>query len=297
MLEVDYDQIPSILSELDYSGGEKEPEHALDNSITRLLILIDRLSKHKEFTDTLKLRFDFQKAATILKATFFNQPIPSLTEWGTIPNTELMQGIGSILENGKCNLHKAIADGIILAKEFWGIYDSALAIDIALDKTFAEYLHSVLPKTEYFNRWIAVYTDWLNMKSFVRICKTKIPHKMFWELFAQGGDIPRRLFTDALQSEDENAIAKFTFTEYGKKLIDVLKLSMEQKPATVDIFFRAQLISLYRFTKYCPYGLEILWAFAMTKLEEIGALRTIVRAKSAKIPMEAVKEVISVVME
>ncbi len=297
ILDADENQLGLVLSELGYGGGEHNPEHALDIATDLLFATIDKLSKHKKFTDLLKLRYDFHKSSVVFKARILGREVPPLVPWGTIPTDELVAGINAFVEGGEAKLPKPIIDGLALGKKLFAAYNAVLAIDIALDKTFITHARSVLPKGEYFSRWFALYSDWLNTKSFVRIVRSGVPTKLFWEIFCDGGDIGRAVFARALEGENEQIPQAFANTEYGKRLVDVLRLVWRGKLVALDAFFSAKMRELFRYTRYCPYGLEIVWAYACMRLEEISTLRTILRAKKAQLPRETLKEVISVALE
>ncbi len=297
VIDAELNQLSIVLSELGYGGGEHTPEHALDIAIDNLFSQIGNLSQDKNFTDTIELRYDFQKASVILKSHFFDEPLPSLVPWGNFPADTMISSINAILGGEKSEISKVLNEAVSSAKEMFAAYDSPIAIDIALDRDYCEHIRSVLPDSEFFSRWMAIYTDWLNIKAFARIIAAKLPVKMLWDMFVEGGDIPLKKFADAEEGGIEHIQSAFAITEYGRKLSDALKSAINGDLSAVDTMFRMELISLYRYTRYCSYGLELLWAYSFLKLEEIGVLRTILRTKLAKIPAEYVKEVISVVVE
>ncbi len=297
VIDAELNQLSIVLSELGYGGGEHTPEHALDIAVENLFAQLDKLSQDKNFTDTIKLRYDFQKSSVILKSHFFDKPLPQLVDWGFYHTDILISGIGAILDGGKSGFLKILDEAILSAKEIFAAYNSPIVIDIALDKYYCEHIRSVLPDSEFFARWMAIYADWLNIKALARIAAAKLPVKMLWDMFVEGGDIPLKKFAEAEEGGIEHIHSAFAITEYGRKLSDALKSAMDGDLSAVDTMFRMELISLYRYTRYCSYGLELLWAYSLLKLEEIGVLRTILRTKLAKIPVEFVKEVISVVVE
>lgn len=297
LLDAQPNQVPVVLSELGYGGGEHNPEDALDNAIQRLLTQVERMSHHKEFTNTIGLRYDFAKVAVILKAHFLSEPIATLPHWGTIPTDTLSASIDAVLAGENTTLPEPIVTGIALSKRYFSAYNSALAVDMALDKTYAEYLHSVIPDGEYFARWMAIYADWLNTKALARIIASEMPSRMLLDIIIPGGDIPTDRFAEIVRGEPEHIPSVLAVSEYGKALANVFRAAVSEKPAGIDVFFRMKLISLYRYTRYCPYGLELLWAYALLRLEEIGVLRTILRAKAAEIPIDLIREVISIVVE
>ena len=297
IIDADINQLTTVLSELGYGGGEHHPEHALDIATDNLFALIDKLSQDRIFTDAIKLRYDFQKAGVILKSRFFEKPLPELPLWGMLPDDELISGVESILNGEKSNLPDVLVDGILSARKTFSTYNSSNAIEIALDSEYCKHLQSVIPEGEFFQRWMRIYADWLNVKAFVRISLADMQMKVFREFFVECGDIPGKKFAEAEELGAEHFSSVFSNTEYGKELSDALKKAVDKNLSAIDTLFRIKLISLYKYTKYCPYGLELLWSYSLLKMEEIGVLRTILRTKLADIPIDFAREVISIVVE
>ena len=297
VFDAESNQIGAVLTELGYGGGEHNPEHALDIAIERTFATMDSLTKDNQFTDLWRMQYDIRNVQSFLKAHFFGEEIPPLLQFGTISAENLIHNIELALNNEKNDLPELFIECIAEAKRLYNSFHSPVAIDIALDRKFIGYIHEVLFESEYFDRWFAIYADWVNVKSFVRITRSKLPIKLFGEGFISNGDIPEEKFAQAMELDIENIPGIFLLTEYGRKLVEVIKKAFAKELEPLDIFFRTQLIMHYRYTKFCLFGPELLWAFAGTKLEEIGSLRTILRAKSAELPFDSIKEVISVVME
>ncbi|MCD6595079.1 V-type ATPase subunit [bacterium] len=297
VFDADVNQIGTVLTEIGYGGSEQNPEHALDTATEQLFTDIQTLSKDKKFTDTLPLKFDFANTRTYLKSHFLDAEIPELLRWGTIPPDILTRQIEFLLNGEKSELPQCLKDAISAAEQSFLQFHSSVAIDSTVDREYIKYFGSILPDSEFFRRWFAIYTDWVNIKSFVRIIRSKLPHKLFGEIYIDCGDIPAEKFTNSVELDIESIPSTFSNTEYGSRLPDVMRLAFSGKLAPLDIFFRLKLIESNRYTKFCSYGPELLWAYAQIKLEEIGSLRTILRAKSAKLSFDAIKEVISVVLE
>lgn len=297
LMDTENRQIRVVLSEFGYGGGERNPEHALDSATERLFKQINKLAPEDEFIHALQLRYDFQNAAIILKARLFEKEPPQLIQWGTIPHDEIIRQIDFLLSGEKSDLPEILANGILKAKNSFSLYNSAMIMDMALDSFFAAYLRGIFPVNEYFSRWMAIYADWLNTKAVVRTLRAEIPVKPILDMLIPGGDIGDEKFIAAAEAEMEHIRTIFSSTEYGRELSDAIAAAMKTNSAALDLFFRTRLIAIYRYTQYCSYGEELIWAYALVQLEEIGALRTILRAKAANIPMDAVKEVISIVME
>jgi len=297
VFDADVNQIGTVLTEIGYGGGEQNPEHALDTATEQLFRNIQKLSKDKEFTDTLRLKFDFANTRTFMKSHLLDVEMPGLLQWGTIPPDVLPRKIESFIDGEKSELPQCLKNAISAAKDMFLQFHSAVAIDSAIDREYLKYLGSVLPDNEFFRRWFAIYSDWMNIKSFVRIMRSKLSHKLFWENFIDGGDIPAEKFKNAIELDAESIPLAFSNTEYGIRLSEIIRLAFSGKLAPLDIFFRVKLVELNRYTRFCSYGPELLWAYANIRLEEIGSLRTILRAKGAKLSFDAIKEVISVVLE
>lgn len=298
VLDSELDELAGLLSDLGYGGSEMKIEHAFDVATEKLFALTDNLSRDKTITDTLHLRYDFLNSAAILKARLFDGgTVAEFIPFGKIPKDKLMKGIDAICEGEKPDLPDILTESISSAKRFASAINMALAIDAAMDKSFLMYNRQVFPKSEFFERLWQINADFLNMKIFIRLAKMESLKKMFWQFFIPDGTIPKELFKSALETELCNIHNEFRNTEYGIKLSDAVKQAIGGKSNIIDNFFKSRLLALYKYTRYCPYGIEVLWAYANMVLEEIGALRTIVRSRKAGVPKDKIMEVISFAME
>ncbi len=297
VFDAEPNQIGAVLSELGYGGSEHNPEHALDTAIEQLFIAIDKLSKDRDFTNVWRIRYDLQNVQSYLKAHFLGEEIDTFAPWGSIQTDVLTRKIEAELNNEKSELPEPIANAVKSAKKLFNSYHSAVAVDVAVDIEFAKYIKSILPESEYFERWFAVYADWANVKSFVRTVRSNLPIGLLWDGFVPGGDIPKDRFLEALENDKENIHTTFTYTEYGMPLANVVKNAFSGQLVQMDIFFQKSLRSLHDSTKFCLFGPELVWAYMGMKHEEIKSLRIILRARGAKLPFEMIKEVTSVVMD
>ncbi len=298
VLDAELDELASLLSSLGYGGGEINIEHALDLAIERLFSLTDSLSRDRTVTDTLRLRYDFLNAGAILKAKLFGGNLESeFISFGKIPKDALLKGIDAIWDREKPDLPEILMQSISAARKSASIFNTILEIDAAMDRSFLMYLKEIFQKSEFFERLWKVNADFLNIKILVRVIKTEFLRKMFWEFFIPGGTIPRESFKSALEADRGNVHIEFRNSEYGIKLSDSIKQAIGGKSNIIDNFFKSKLLELYRYTRYCPYGIEVLWAYANMVLEEIGILRTIVRSKRAGVSKDKIMEVISFAME
>ena len=300
VMDAEVHQLGTVLGEIGYGGGEHDPEHALDLATEQLLALMDKLGRGSEIPQILRRGFDFRNAAAYLKWRWFgtkDEKFDAYLGWGEFEPAALVEEIEKALAGEKHALPPYLARGVEQSRELVDKYSSPIAVDVALDGAYFDYLRAALPKGEYFARYLALLADWQNLRGFVRGVNLKLNQRLVREGFLPGGDIPQDRLDEAFELEREAIPGAFAHTEYGSGLNDVLKEALSGNLGALDVFFRAKLIDLYRYTRYCLFGPELLWAYAQTKLEEINTLRTILRAKAARLPMDLIKEVISVVLE
>ncbi len=302
IMDSEVGQLPTVLSEVGYGGGEHDPESAFDLATEHLLALAEKLAGTTQIPEILRTGYDFQNASAYLKWRWFIRDeergeFEQFLPWGKYDSAQLVDEIERLFAGERSRLPESLQAGILRARELADSYHTPLAVDVALDGAYHRYVRESLPEGEYFDRWFAVFADWLNVKSFLRVVALGVNHKLFWEGFVEGGDIPRSKFKQAAEMDKESIPTVFSYTEYGSKLADVVRDSLTGKFAPLDVYFRTQLMNLYRYTRYCIYGIELVWAYIMTRREEIDTLRVIVRAKMANLPVELIREVISVVLE
>lgn len=283
-------QIASVLSELGYGGGEVEPEHVLDNAIKFLFAEIDRITLHSELTRICQLRFDLLNFSSALKAQLYDVKQSAFIPWGRHSYSEINSAVADAISNTKVQLEPFLATALEKALKLHKEFLNIIVIDLAMDKTFGDFVSKKLPKSEFFSRWYSIMADWMNTKNFVRIVLAEIPQKLFWAVIWETGDLPAETFIKSWENP-ESVHTIFVQTEYGKSLGDVMVKSMKGELYSIDNYFNSLMMELYRYTRFCPYGLEVVWAYLCVKLEEISILRKIVRGKLAGIDSHRIREV------
>ncbi len=298
LIDSDPDSIDNVLAEFGYSSSEKDPEIALNLATEKLFETIDKLSKGDKIADIWKVRADFSKISAIVKSILLDTEPPELVTWGFFNSEKLSREIYYHFDpEKKCSLPVHYIKTIERAQSNFKSHKTTLSVDIAVDSSFSDYVSTIVPASEYFKRFWSFYVDWWNVKAFVRIRKAKLSSSLFYDTFNVSGDIPLSIFTDAMESDNERLSTHFMHTEYGKSLQDVIKQAFEGMLIPLDNYFRGKLLAHYKYTRYCLYGLELLLAYESIKLEEIAILRTIVRAKKARLPVNKLKEVINFALE
>lgn len=284
-------QMGAILSEFGYGGGEVEPEHVLDNAIKFLFDEINRITLRNEFTQIWQLRFDLLNFASALKSQLYDIGKFTFIPWGKHTYSEVSSAVSDVVSNTKTNLDpflgSALENALRLHKEFL----NTVVIDLAIDKAFGGFVLEKIPKGDFFSRWYSLMADWMNTKNFVRISLAGIPQKLFWAVLWKPGSLYEGVFA-SLWENSESASVVLVRTDYGKQLGENVAKSMKGELYLIDNYFNSLLKELYRYTRFCPYGLEVVWAYLCVKLEEISILRKIVRSKLAGISPQQIREVV-----
>ncbi|RKZ29962.1 hypothetical protein DRQ33_08325 [bacterium] len=236
VFDVGDEQLGTVLAEIGYGGGEHNPEHALDIATQQLLELVEKLSRHKQFTDTIRLKYDFKNAQIYLKAHFFDEKISSTLPNGTIEPDSLFAEIENLLNGEIAKLPKPMDEGIEKVNNIISSFNTPVAVDIVMDNVYYRYLHDALPQSEYFIRWFAIVADWINTKSFVRIVRSQLPINLFPEYALDGGDIPLDKFYQSSELDTESIPMLFANTEYGNKFVDIIKHGLDGKLSSLDFF-------------------------------------------------------------
>jgi len=292
LLEANLEDFPRILAEFGYSfpsdiRSASDLEQLLTNEMWNLIKLMENLSVDKNFPRLIRVRYDFLSAAFLLKEKAGGK-IAELPPWGTISIQELRR----IFEEERWDkLPEELAQGIKLAQKSFAESGSPSSIDSSLEGKYLVYLKQKLPNIPFIHSYYELYFDLVNVINFVRSKVWDKGLRFFATLYIDGGSFGFDFYKSIFELPHEQLPARFIATEFGRPLGDAIQSALQQNNfAPLQEFKDKSLLEYLSGAKYCPFGLELLFAYYIRKERELGVLRAIARGKIFGIPQEIIKK-------
>lgn len=292
LIETAPDEINKTLSELGFTGADKDPERALRDEWEQTISLVESVSRDPEITDLFRLFIDFTNAAMVLKSELFNfDPKLFYIDVGKT-DLESLQKVASGEGHHK-SVPPRVREAMLTAKALYKSIQIPLVIDVAADSYFLTVMANVLQNSkriflrEFASRWL----DSNNLTSYLRIRKSGISLEHFKRFFVDGGHLTRKYFREFENLELDSIPSRLVYSVYGKPLADaVTRLVRKDDFEPLSTYFKGMLESFLRQNIYISFGVEVVFAYAMLKKSELEAVGAIVRMKKALIDKETIHQ-------
>lgn len=269
----------------------REFEKVLDESLKMTYEQVLSLTTGEPQMKLFLYQNDYRNVKLLLKAEALNiDPTPLLTETAGLPPQDLRE---IFRKRDFALLSTAMKEGITEAHETFSKSRDPQEIDIILDKACCRDMLKSAEElgNEFVLEYVKLTIDCINMSAFVRLRKIAKPLTFFLKIFAEGGNIDRRVFE--LAYGEENAAIADKVTAYGYS--EVFSLGAKTVDETGSFTLLERIIDdlkmkLAKNVKYQPFGLETAAAYIIAKESEIKNLRIILSAKLSGTETAAVTE-------
>ncbi len=291
LLESQLDDFPRILAEYEYhlpSGlkTEDDIDRAFNFELEYLLKLVEFLSVDKKFPILIRKRYDFLNLAYLMKSKLSNVEFTP-TIMGTInPST-----IRRIFDNEEWDkLPPELHDGLVLAKKAYEETEFLSSIDSKLEWQYFAILKNSLPRLEFLKGYYELYFDMLNIMNIARCRAFGRTFKNFVQIYLDGGSFDLPFFRNIFELPQEQIISKLFETEFGRALGESFQSAIQHYNFTpLQNLIDKIILEYLEQTRYCPFGLELIFSYYKRKEREIGVIRTIAKAKLYNIPIETIR--------
>lgn len=281
----DYD-FASLADPADY-------EPVLKAEQRRVYAMAYKLAKeNRAVVDILACKYDYHNAKTALKAANFKQR----TENPYVLATDVEpSAIEAYIESpsDKSELPAHLAAAINGAKEAFAKSGNPQDIDLALDKAmFAHMLALAKPlKNDFITDYVTMSIDFYNTKTLLRVKAMQKGTAFLADALAEGGKTPVSFFVENYAKTPAAMVPSFYYRYFG----DAMKAGMDDYEKTGNLSrlerrFDNLLVDHTRKAKYLAYGAEVLFAYLISKENEIRQIRIVVTCKLNNIGQEALRE-------
>ncbi|MCD6097951.1 V-type ATPase subunit [bacterium] len=269
----------------DYEAGLADAERETLN-------LIDELLPNSRLPFCLKAKYDFTNAAYLLKCQISGEKPKDagIVHIGNLSATRLRR---LFTAGEKEKIPVEFIHSIEQAKQEYEATKNPATIDITLDKEYLSLLKNCLEGNRFIKEYIGLKSDLLNIKNFVRTRLLKLPYGFFKTVFVPFGKLALNYFDELSDKQEEAIPTKLSVSYLGRRLGDELARAINEKEfLDFDVLCEAYELLFLDNTKFCPFGLEIVYAYWEKITLEITTIRRIILARLSGLPEERIRRII-----
>lgn len=287
LLETEEESLFRILHGTEYGVDSASAiEEKCREELTGVIYLVRQLSLDSLLTEILTMKYDFYNIKTLLKAKYFPKDVePSLLEGGNLDVKELRY---AITEGKTQNFPQRFSDAIRKAETDFEKTKELSVIDIVLDKEFVNNLYRVSSEygRAFFIEYLELFVDLSNIKIFLRVHYQGKDRSFLERIMLDHGSLGKEVF---LSPVEEFASGVHTdFSHLVEQGMDYWK--RDGSAVRFERLADEYLLEFLKFTKHVVFGPEVLLAYLMIKENEIKSIRTIVSAKINGVPVDMIRE-------
>jgi len=289
------DDALKVLYEMNYGEGLEdipaaEFEKLLASEIKKSYEMILSLTPEKEYFMHFLYPNDYHNVKTLLKAEFSGASTDELFMEGTIPIAELTELVHSRNYYG---MREEMAKGIQEVVDTFGLTQDPQVIDLILDKACYKEVNSEVSKlkNDYVKGYVALKTDAINLKSFIRAKEMNKSWDFFSKIFIEGGKIPERVFVGNYDEAPEQFADRLLVYNFQGLLQESAAILKETGRFTaLEKLCDNLLMDYVKESKYVAFGVEPLVGFLAAKESETKIIRIIMAGKLAGLSAELIRE-------
>jgi V/A-type H+-transporting ATPase subunit C len=260
----------------------KEKEAALD--------LSEKLIIDKEVKKLLRITYDFLNIKAMLKGRFTEKDtFGMLSEFGTIPAEELNQSFQS--ENFS-HLPEFSREVIGEAMAYYHMEKSLKSIEFLIDRYEFKYLLSLVRKTKnpFLVEYIKMNIDLINISTLLRIIYFKSGDELE-EILIEDGNLSTSFLLDLKGESLDSLPSFFRNTPYTSCIQKGIKKI--NKDGSFTVFDRERdnhLINYIKLARNVTFGVEPVFSYFMARKYDLNNIKMILVGKMYDIPVEKIRE-------
>ena len=277
-------------SDYDFSSLSRfdQGELILKQEMRRIYDLAYSLTEHRKVVDVLICRYDYHNLKVALKAEFFSQRT-------ALPYINLGEMTEEQLEKLPYtpDLPQHLKDAVTRAKEGFENSGNPQDIDIIIDRAMFSHIMAFCTQIneEFITEYFRMAIDFVNIKTLVRARETQRGTAFLADSLIDGGKTPVPFFIENYSRTPTAMVPVFYYHYFG----DAMRIGVEtyERSGNFSELERQLDNLLVRHTKqvkYIAFGSPILFAYILSKENEIRQIRILLTCKHNGIPPEALKE-------
>ena len=278
--------------EFSSSKGIKDYESVLMSGLKNMYGLLYKISAHREIVDIPACKYDFHNLKVALKSKYIHNDADYLyLNITTLDPARIKDFVKSGAENDEFPAYITAAAGD--AQNKFDESGEPQDIDVILDRHMFAYMLSVCEKVQndFITEYVRLSIDFYNIKTLLRVKNMQKGSRFLNESLVSGGLTHTDFFLRNYDKSPEMLTSVFHYKYFG----DVIKNGMESYSkegnySGLEKLFDNCLISHIKKAKYVAFGAEVLFAYIISKENEMRQIRILVTCKNNNIPVEILKE-------
>ncbi|MBU2590981.1 MAG: V-type ATP synthase subunit C [Nitrospinae bacterium] len=279
---------------LDDGSSIHDFESILSAHLRRSYELIEKMSAGRLIARISRRRYDFHNLKALLKADLLGEdPEPSLSTLGEIPVSRMKDVLSGKAKEISPELDVVVRD----VKAYLENESSPQVVDLLVDKAYIDYISKMGSEIgiQFFDRLVSKQVDLTNIKTLMRIRKMESNRKLLVDALLPGGEIDNAVLLRLYDRSNEDILSALRRTSYasianaggGEWLHkgDISKLEHLSDNFILGYLGQARIVTS---------GPEPLLSYLMQKDKEIKILRIILVGKINSIPLDLIRERLTV---
>jgi V/A-type H+-transporting ATPase subunit C len=292
----DADEAVRLLSDTEYSVHFDEIEDigcegCLRNEEMRVLGLVDALTLDPEVSDILRLRYDFHNLKVAVREQVSGRNLAHLYDDFARFGSERVRS--ALKADDVDLLPEPLIEPARDALEAYSKSEDPAESDLIIDKAmFSLFLRRARRFAAiYLEGIVKTWIDQANIRTFMRARYLEMESRSLPRTMIPGGFVRLADFIETFTLPLDEVLQRFQFSPY-RSIIEVGGAGLERTGSFVGLEREIDnyFISFLRLSRYFTFGLEVVLAYALLKLNEVKMLRLVLAGKERGLRGEAIKE-------
>lgn len=291
-------------SEYDFSSIDKTEDYEpiLKDGLKKLYDKMYKLSKHREVIDIPAAKYDFHNLKVALKSKYTNKERDTLYSCISDVNPSDIKDFINEPKSSKnedfygdkeAALPSHLTDALEDAGNVYQEKKDPGIIDIVLDRHMFAHMLMLCEKVSnpFITEYVQLSIDFYNIKTLMRVKNMQKGSRFLNESLIPGGLTDTDFFLENYDKSTDALTSIFYYKYFG----DIMKNGMEEYSKTgnysgLERVFDDYLMEYVKKAKYIAFGPEVLFAYLISKENEIRQIRILISCKNNNIPADALKE-------
>lgn len=281
-------------SEYEFSSLKRTEDYetVLKDELKSTYDLLYKISAHREIVDIPAAKYEFHNLKVALKSKYLNKDMSYL--YANITDMNLSDVDKFVLEGGTGELlPEYIVKTVQEVLQSFEENGDPQEIDIIIDKCMFAYMLSICEKiqNEFITEYVRLSIDFYNIKAMLRVKNMQKGTRFLNKAFVQGGLTDTNFLLEHYDKSLDTLASVFYYKYFG----DVLQKGMEDYSKTgnygsLEKLLDNCLIEYLKKSKYVAFGAEVLFAYLLSKENEMRQIRILVACKNNNIQVDVLKE-------
>jgi len=274
----------SLKRSLDY-------EPVLNAHLKETYDLLYKISPISELVDVLAAKYDYHNVKVLLKAKYLNKDMDYLLSDVSRISTDTVKK--AVLLNEEKEIPEHIIAAVKAGEQAFEASNDPQMLDIAVDKEM--FAHMLRLSNEIGSEYISDYTgsliDFYNLKTLIRVKEMQKGLRFLRDVLVPGGLTDVSLFIENYDKSFDTIAGNVFYKYFG----DMVKKSLEIYERThnfsaLEKMTDNYIMELAKKSKYIAFGPEPVFAYILSKENEMRQVRILLTCKSNAIDSAVLRE-------